>query len=128
MKQPSATFNVVGQEAAVVPTKGSVVRRGAHIGDLLDAMEMSLTAKARSYVPTAAKVEAVFLPGLDLRDMFNPPARARSTRTLVMTYNEDDEEEPETFVRALQCAYAATFTPWSDELPARVLSSLVYEL
>lgn len=28
--QPSATFSVVGQEAAVVPTKGSVVRRGAH--------------------------------------------------------------------------------------------------
>lgn len=60
--------------------------------------------------------------------MFNAPARARSTRTLVMTYNEDDEEEPETLVRALQCAYAATFTPWSDGLPARVLSSVVYEL
>lgn len=41
---------------------------------------------------------------------------------MVTTWTDDDEEEPETLVRALQCAYAATFTPWADALPARVLN------
>ena len=55
-------------------------------------------------------------------------ARAHSSRNLVTNFNDEDDEEPEVLVRALQCAYAATFTPWADALPARVLSSVTHEL
>jgi len=60
--------------------------------------------------------------------VFNAQARARSSRNLVTNFNDEDDEEPEVLVRALQCAYAATFSPWADALPARVLSSVTHEL
>ena len=61
-------------------------------------------------------------------DVFLPMIRKSRVKGLLTTADDADPEEPQELLKALRCAYSASFVPWSDMLGGTQLQSVVQEL